>query len=282
MIDVGLREEASSAREKLIQGLQDGLKIDPRPNSNVIAISYKSDDPEMAAIIVNSITENYINQHLKVFSSIGTSEVYRLQIERLEKDLDKQRKELSDYKRDKSVSALKETMSALVQQQGRLTAESRAIESSLAELLTLFGQGHTRVVLTEERLLSTQQSLVEISERLQSLEAVETAIREMEIEIGAAEFSIQSYKKLFQDEQMVNLANPDVVNVLIIEKAVAPTRPGHSRLYYILLATFGGLLLSFAIAFIKEYFDHRVTDPKLASQLLGVPTLGSIEKTGIF
>ena len=63
MIDVGLREEARSAREKLIQGLQDGLKIDPRPNSNVIAISYKSDDPEMAAIIVNAITENYINQH---------------------------------------------------------------------------------------------------------------------------------------------------------------------------------------------------------------------------
>ena len=77
---------------------------------------------------------------------------------------------------------------------------------------------------------------------------------------------------------MVNLANPEVINVLIIEKAVAPSRPGRSRLSYIILATLGGLLLSFAIAFIKEYFDHRVTDPKVASQLLGVPTLGSIEK----
>jgi capsular polysaccharide biosynthesis protein len=36
--------------------------------------------------------------------------------------------------------------------------------------------------------------------------------------------------------------------------------------------------VSFAICFIKEYFDHRVTDPQVASQLLGVPTLGSIEK----
>lgn len=276
-LDVGLRE-ASPPREQLISDLENGLKVAPQPNSNVIAISYKSADPEMAAIIVNTITESYINQHLKIFSSIGTSEVYRLQIERLEKDLSRRRKELVDYKRDKSVSALNETMRAQVQQQTNLTSELSVIERELAELRTRFGKGHTKVVLAEERLRSTRQLLDEISKKLQSLEVEEATIRDMEIEINSIELTIQNYKKLFQDEQMVNLANPEVINVLIIEKAVAPSRPGRSRLFYIILATLGGLLLSFAIAFIKEYFDHRVTDPKVASQLLGVPTLGSIEK----
>jgi uncharacterized protein involved in exopolysaccharide biosynthesis len=276
-LDVGLRE-ASPPREQLISDLENGLKVAPQPNSNVIAISYKSADPEMAAIIVNTITESYINQHLKIFSSIGTLEVYRLQIERLEKDLSRRRKELVDYKRDKSVSALNETMRAQVQQQTNLTSELSVIERELAELRTRFGKGHTKVVLAEERLRSTRQLLDEISKKLQSLEVEEATIRDMEIEINSIELTIQNYKKLFQDEQMVNLANPEVINVLIIEKAVAPSRPGRSRLFYIILATLGGLLLSFAIAFIKEYFDHRVTDPKVASQLLGVPTLGSIEK----
>jgi uncharacterized protein involved in exopolysaccharide biosynthesis len=276
-LDVGLRE-ASTPRDQLISDLENGLKVAPQPNSNVIAISYKSADPEMAAIIVNTITESYINQHLKIFSSIGTSEVYRLQIERLEKDLSRRRKELVDYKRDKSVSALNETMRAQVQQQTNLTSELSVIERELAELRTRFGKGHTKVVLAEERLRSTRQLLDEISKKLQSLEVEEATIRDMEIEINSIELTIQNYKKLFQDEQMVNLANPEVINVLIIEKAVAPSRPGRSRLFYIILATLGGLLLSFAIAFIKEYFDHRVTDPKVASQLLGVPTLGSIEK----
>ncbi len=277
MLDVGLRE-SSSAREQLISDLEVGLKIAPQPNSNVIAISYKSDDPEMAAIIVNTITDNYIKQHLKIFSSIGTSEVYRLQLERLEKDLNKRRKELADYKRDKSVSALNETMRAQVQQQTKLTSELNVIERGLAELQTRFGKGHTKVVLAEERLRTTRQLLDDISKKLLNLELEEAAIRNMRIEIGSMEFTIQSYRKLFQNEQMVSLANPEVVNVLIIEKAVAPTRPGHSRLFYIVLATIGGLLVSFAICFIKEYFDHRVTDPQVASQLLGVPTLGSIEK----
>ena len=276
-LDIGLRE-ASTPREQLISDLENGLKVAPQPNSNVIAMSYKSADPEMAAIIVNTITESYINQHLKIFSSIGTSEVYRLQIERLEKDLSRRRKELVDYKRDKSVSALNETMRAQVQQQTNLTSELSVIERELAELRTRFVKGHTKVVLAEERLRSTRQLLDEISKKLQSLEVEEATIRDMEIEINSIELTIQNYKKLFQDEQMVNLANPEVINVLIIEKAVAPSRPGRSRLFYIILATLGGLLLSFAIAFIKEYFDHRVTDPKVASQLLGVPTLGSIEK----
>ena len=134
------------------------------------------------------------------------------------------------------------------------------------------------MVLAEDRKRVTQESLDKISEKLISLELEEAAIREMSIGISSVEKTIQIYTNRYQDEQIVNLANPEVINVLIIEKAVAPTRPGHSRLFYIILATFGGLLLSLAIAFIKEYFDHRVTDPEEASKLLAVPTLGSIEK----
>ena len=37
-------------------------------------------------------------------------------------------------------------------------------------------------------------------------------------------------------------------------------------------------MLSVAIAVIREYFDHRVTDPDMVAQLLGVPTLGSVER----
>ena len=276
-IDIGLREP-TSVRENLIASLEDDLKVLPQPNSNVITLSYNSDNPEIAAEIVNTITENYIQQHLRIFSSGGTSELYRLQIERLEKELKQRRKKLADYKREKSVSALHETMRALVQQQTQLTSELSDIQRNLAELYTRFGKGHTKVVLAEERLNVTQMSLGEMAEKLQSLEREETAIDDMEIEINSVEKSIQSYKNRYQDEQLVSLANPDVINVLIIEKAVPPTRPGHSRLFYIVLAAAGGMLLSLAIAFIKEYFDHRVTDPEVASQLLGIPTLGVLEK----
>lgn len=277
MLDVGLRDE-SSGRDKLISDLEAGLNIEPQPNSNVIALSYKSDDPEMAAFIVNAVIENYINQHLQIFSSGGVSEVYRLQIKRLEDNLSSRKKELAAYKRDNSVTALNDSMRAQVQLQTQLISEVSKLERALSEIQTRFSAGHTKVMLLEERLKSTQQALKETNAKLQDMEQEQAQVRDMEIEIGSIQKTIQSYKQLFQEEEMVKLANPDVVNVLIIEDAVPPSLPVHSRLFYILLATLGGLLLSFAIAFIKEYFDHRVTDPKVAAQLLGVPTLGSIEK----
>lgn len=277
MIEVGLRETATP-REQLMRSLQGGLRVEPQANSNVIAISYTASDPQMAATIVNTITRNFINHHLKIFSSLGISEVYRLQIARLEDDLKSRRDELANYKRDRSVSALDETKRALVQRQTQLIEERSDIERELAELQTRFGKGHNRVVLAEERIRAVRQSLAAIDDRLQSLEVEEAAIRNMEVEINSVELTLQNYMNLFRDEQMMSLANPEVVNVLIIENAVPPSRPVNSRLYYIVIATFGGLLLTFAIAIIKEYFDNRITDPRLAAQLLGVPTLGSIEK----
>ena len=277
MIDVGLREDSTS-RELFLQGLDSRLKVAPQANSNVITISYTSNEPEMAATIVNTVTEKYIDHHLEIYASLGISEVYRLQIERMEDDLKTARDARAEFKRDKSVTALDETTRSLVQRQTQLGVEEISIERELAELLTRFGDGHTRVKLAQDRLRNTQQSLRNVSARLRSLEEVEFVIRNMDIEINSMELSIQSYKKLFQDEQLVNLANPDVANVLIIENATTPTRPVHSRLFYIALATIGGLLVSIAIAIIREYFDHRVTDPRVAAQLLGVPTLGSIEK----
>ena len=196
MIDVGLREQ-STPRELFLQGLDSRLKVAPQANSNVITITYTSDDPEMAATIVNIITKEYIDHHLDIYSSLGISEVYRLQIERMEDDLKTRRDERAEFKRDKSVTALDETTRSLVQRQTQLSVEQIAIERELAELLTRFGQGHTKVRLAEDRLRTTKQSLDDVAVKLRKFEEVESVIQNMDIEISSMELSIQSYKKLF-------------------------------------------------------------------------------------
>ena len=276
-IEVGLRNQGSQ-REDLISELEDSLVIEPQPNSDVITISHRNYNPELAAMIVNTVTKHYIDQHLKIYSSGGTSKIYSQQIDRLEADLKRQREELAGYKRDKSITALGDTRRALVQRQTKLNADVSNIERELAELRTLYSEGHTTVVLAKGKLESTRRELAQIAENLRELETQEATIRDMEVEISSIELTLQNYRKLFEDQQLVSLANPDVVNILIIESATVPSKPIHSRLFYIVLAVLGGLLLSFAIAFIKEYLDNRVTDPRVAAELLGVPTLGSIEK----
>jgi uncharacterized protein involved in exopolysaccharide biosynthesis len=279
--EVGL-SEAMTPREQMIRKLEKDLAVEPLPNSNVINITFSGKNPKWSAQIVNAVTDNYIQHHLKIFSSAGTSQVYRLQVDRLRRELDRRRKELADYKRTSSVTALDDTMHSLVQLQGSLSSDLEKARLELAELRTRFGPGHTRVSVATGRVESIKRTLTETREKLQKLELQQEKIRELELASGSAERSYQEYQKRYEEERLSDLSNPDVVNVRVIEYAAAPTRADHSRLFYIILAAAGGIVLSFAIAFIREYFDHRVSDPDDVAQLLGVPTLGSVERVGMF
>lgn len=277
--EVGLSERMTP-RDAMVEGLQDDLNVEPLASSNVITISLKGKNPKWTTDIVNAITDSYIGHHLKVFSSKGTSEVYRLQVERLKKELDERRRKLADYKRRSAVSAISETRHALVQLQSELMTELTRAREELAELKTQFSPGHTKITLAEAKVATTQSSLNETRAKLQNLEVQEGTIDEMELGIGAIEKSYQEYQKRYEEERLNDLANPDVVNVRVIEYASVPSRPAHSRLFYVLLGAIGAFFLTFVIALIQEYFDHRVSDPDTVADLLGIPTLGSVERAG--
>jgi uncharacterized protein involved in exopolysaccharide biosynthesis len=277
MVEVGLRSEVPP-REAAIEGLRDGLEIEPRPGSSVIAISLKGIAPEATAATVNAVTDAYIAHHLKVYSAAGTGEVLRQQLDRLAQELDGRREELRRYKQQGAVSALGETRQALTQMQANLSLDMGRARSELAEAELKFGASNPRVTIARERIDNLQEQINEASRKLRALESQESRIRDMELGISAAERSYQEYQRRYEEQRLGALSNPDVVNVRVIEYASVPVKPDHSRLFYIILGIGGGAILALAIAVIKEYFDHRVTDPDAIQELLGLPALGSLER----
>lgn len=276
MVKVGLKEYMTD-RESRIRGLEDDLDVEPVPNSSVIQISLKGKSPKLTAALVNAVTETYINQHLKVYSAAGTPELMQRQLERLARDLDKRRQELKLYKQQSSVLAMADTRHSLVELESELTLNINSARDSLAELQTRFGPKHTKVVLARQKLAELQAEQQRTAQKLQNLEAHDGRIREMELGITTLEKSYQDFQKRYEEGNLDSQANPQMVNVRVIEYASVPSRAKHSRIFYILLALAGGVLLSVGIALTREYFDHRVTDPDTVARILGVPTLGSIE-----
>ncbi len=59
----GLRDGAAgtSGNERLLEKFSDGLLVHPVPNSRVIAVSFTSTDPQLAAKIVNTLLDRYVN-----------------------------------------------------------------------------------------------------------------------------------------------------------------------------------------------------------------------------
>lgn len=278
MVGLGL-SESMSERDSRIKSLEDSLNVELLPSSQVIQITLKGKSPKMTAAIVNAVTESYIDQHLKVFSAAGSAALMRQQLDRLGRDLDARRKELKAYKQQASVLAMSDTQQALVNLQSQLTLDINKARNDLAELQTLYGAKHTKVKLSKEKLGRLESELQDTVQKLKHLEAQEGRIREMDLDISSMEKSYQDYQKRYEDQRLDSLSNPQVINVRVIEYASVPTRPKHTRIFFILLGLAGGALLTVAIALIREYFDHRVSDPDLAQQLLGVPALGSLERT---
>ena len=277
MVEVGLKEYMTD-RESRIRSLEDNLGVEPLPNSSIIQISLKGKNPKSITSLVNAVTESYISHHLKVFSAVGAPEVMRQQLDRLGREQDGRRKELKLYKQQTSVLAMADMQRSLVGLQSELTLNINVARNSLAELQTQYGARHTKVVLAKQKLAELQSELEKTVQKLQNLEAQEGRIREMELGISTLEKSYQDYQRRYEEGRLDSQANPQMVNVRIIEYASVPMRANHSRIFYILLAFAGGTLLSVGIALIREYFDHRVTDPDTVAQILGVPTLGSIER----
>lgn len=276
MVKVGLKEYMTD-RESRIRGLQDDLDVESVPNSSVIQISLKGKSPKVTAALVNAVTETYISQHLKVYSAAGTPELMQQQLDRLAKELEKRRHELKVYKQQTSVLAMADMRRSLVELESELTLNMNTARNNLEELQTLYGPKHTKVVLARKKLAELQAEQQRTSEKLQNLEAQDGRIREMELGISTLEKSYQDFQKRYEEGNLDSQTNPQMVNVRVIEYAAVPSRAKHSRIFYILLATAGGVLLSVGIALTREYFDHRVEDPDTVARILGVPTLGSIE-----
>jgi capsular exopolysaccharide synthesis family protein len=111
--------------------LQKNLKIEPVKDSRIVKIRYEDPDPELAAIIANSVAEAYIAESLAVRSTTtaSASDWLEQQLRDLEQKLDQSGKALFDFKRAHDIVAASwEDRQSIVSQQ--LTAINGALTNA--------------------------------------------------------------------------------------------------------------------------------------------------------
>ncbi len=277
MIEIGLIEPMT-VRQSIIRKLEKDLVIEPIPGSTIIKLSLNGGDPKWITKMINSVTDNYIDHHLKVFSSPGSTEFFQIQLDHLESELRPLRQRLDNYKKRNNLSAIEESMQALVKRRAELLIKQDEALQEKAQLQTIYTDGHSKIVLINEKIADIKGTLQGINAKLRRLDLHQEKTEDMRTQIDSFEKSFLDYQKRYEEARMRDLANTEVVNVRIIEYATEPTRPNHSRIFYIVLAMIGGMMLSIVISLIKEYFDHRISDSNRIEMILGIPVLGSIKK----
>jgi len=111
-------ENSSSAKERTelaVEHLKKDLKISPIRRSNIIAVSYVSRDPKLAASVLRALMTLYLEFHLRLHSAPGAADVFKQMAVNYARERDGAQAKLDAFKKLHSIASLPEEKALTLQ-----------------------------------------------------------------------------------------------------------------------------------------------------------------------
>jgi polysaccharide biosynthesis protein PslE len=171
-----------SLTDKAVTTLQKNLGMTAAKNSNVLSVSYKAEDPELARDVLDALLTVARDQYLRVNRTTGSQEFFERQLESLRTDLTQQEERLRQFKDQHGLAALVTQRATQVELIGSLKAEllrAKAEQSAVqAEVNVRLKQlrGQPSLIVTEQTTGQPQTVQQTLREKVYELE-----VREQEL-----------------------------------------------------------------------------------------------------
>jgi uncharacterized protein involved in exopolysaccharide biosynthesis len=160
------------------------LKINNQKNSNVITVSFDHPDPIIAANVVKTLIDLYMERHLEVHTRNKAFNFFKKQSELLEKTLKQSERKLEAFKKEHQLASPEEERKHLLQQKTALQTELNRTLVSELETKKRISQLKDQLDNTEEMVrldqaVSENNPLVisQLEDRLIELELEEKRLR---------------------------------------------------------------------------------------------------------
>ena len=165
-----------------VLSFQKSLSVEGIKKSDVIEISFKHKDPDMAAKIVNTLANAYLDEHLLVHKNPQSFNFFENQSQDLKTKLEQSEAALETFKKQNSVTDLKEQQKLLLKQISDLHADLNRTLSQEAET-------KNRIIQIRQQLDKTPENIPQDKEvdhnpyLISNLEArlVELQLKEKEL-----------------------------------------------------------------------------------------------------
>jgi len=116
-------EEIKTAQfESAIANFREALQVSGVRKSNVIEVSFKHSDSQMAATVVNNLANMYLDQHLAVHKTPQNVAFFKEQSDLLKNKLDETEERLKALRKQNNITSLDEQRSLLLNQSSALSA----------------------------------------------------------------------------------------------------------------------------------------------------------------
>ncbi|UCF85176.1 MAG: GumC family protein [Desulfobacteraceae bacterium] len=138
--------------KKAVLEFQKTLKIENVTKSNVIEVGFQHRDPHMAATVVNSLVNFYLDHHLQVHKNPKSFKFFQEQSDILKGKSQQSENRLKAFKKQHDITSLGEQLSLLLRQEADLRA-------ALNQTLSLKAETENRTRQLQIQLASTPKSI---------------------------------------------------------------------------------------------------------------------------
>ena len=298
---IGLKPPSAAATEaEAASSIILNLKVISNKGSNIIFVSYKNHDPQMATLVLQELLSRYFVKHLEVHRSAGAFDFVTQQTDQVRARLNQTEDALKSMRDKTGIISLKEGSAALTAEAAKTQEALNAAEAELAEGKAVVNQtseskakkwgikgqpsekssssGKARVAGIEAkvetlktRLRDTQQKMKQLSELRPQMEDLE---RKREMDEANYKYFAASLEKARVDEALDPSKMP---NISAVQRPSPPMLETKMRNKIALGLAGGGIAFGIALALLRGLALNRtVGRPLQLETQLDIPLMLSI------
>lgn len=224
--NVNQKQEGELSEDISATDIQNQLKIEILPNTNILEVSYVNSDPEFASLLMNEIITAIIEKNTDFVRSEARS-VRQF----LEKEVEAKRQELTEaetlesrYRKDNKLVDIQTQTVSLVEKLNTLETEEQTLLTDIEEQETKVDRLQQIAKVNSADLAYTAGKIGQNPQ----LEKLRSQLTNVEVELAAARSKFTNEHPLVvtlvqQREELRNLYQTQISNVLGEETTVAPS-----------------------------------------------------------
>jgi uncharacterized protein involved in exopolysaccharide biosynthesis/Mrp family chromosome partitioning ATPase len=271
-----------------------GLKVISTKGSNIIFISYKNSNPEMATLVLQELLSRYFVKHLEVHRSAGAFDFVTQQTDQVRARLNQTEDALKSLREKTGLASLKEGSTALTAEAAKLQEELNAAQAELAEQQALVTQKaetsskgwrkkkptdekahvagvQAKVETLKARLRDVQQRTKQLGEVAPQIEDLE---RKREMDEANYKYFAASLEKARIDEALDPTKMP---NISAVQRPSPPALESKKRDKIVIGLAGAGVALGVALALLRGLvLNQTVGRPLQLERQLHIPLMLSI------
>ncbi len=298
---IGPKRFGTTSKEAAAARVASGLQVLSNKGSDVILVSYKDPDPQLAPIVLQELLSRYFVKHLEVHRSAGAFDFVTQQTDQVRARLNQTTDALKGL-RDKAgiVSSVKDGADALGDETADTLKELNTAESELAEqgaLVKQLGQKKANSWTTRKlpadkgpesskALLAGKQAKVDslkarlsdIQQRSKRLTDLRSQIEELERKRDMEESNFKYFAASLEKARIDEALDPSKMpNISAVQKPSPPSPDTKMRDKIALGLAGGGLGLGIALALFRGLILNRtIGRPLELESRLNIPLMLSI------